>query len=103
MLMPDVNILVYAHRQESPGHRRYAAWVVDCATLREAGWHPAYENTQALEVLLAGRVGHHAVAGRRITRKEATITAAGAAAGAGAVVGTAAFVRIARRRRKGGT
>ena len=78
-------------------------WVVDCATLREAGWHPAYENTQALEVLLAGRVGHHAVAGRRITRKEATITAAGAAAGAGAVIGTAAIVRIARRRRKGGT
>ncbi|MGA2589183.1 MAG: type II toxin-antitoxin system VapC family toxin [Bryobacteraceae bacterium] len=32
MLMPDVNILVYAHRQESPGHRRYAAWVVECAT-----------------------------------------------------------------------
>ena len=78
-------------------------WVVDCATLREAGWHPAYENTQALEVLLAERVGHHAVAGRRITRKEATITAAGAAAGAGAVIGTAAIVRIARRRRKGGT
>ena len=32
MLMPDVNILAYAHRQESPGHRRYAAWLVECAT-----------------------------------------------------------------------
>lgn len=33
--MPDVNILVYlvyAHRQESPGHKRYAKWLVDRAT-----------------------------------------------------------------------
>jgi len=35
MLMPDVNILVYAHRQESPGHKRYAAWLVDRATASE--------------------------------------------------------------------
>jgi hypothetical protein len=27
MQMPDVNILVYAHREESPGHQRYAAWL----------------------------------------------------------------------------
>ena len=27
MQMPDVNILVYAHREESPGHVRYAAWL----------------------------------------------------------------------------
>jgi len=32
MWMPDVNILVYAHRQESPGHKRYADWLVGCAT-----------------------------------------------------------------------
>ena len=78
-------------------------WVVDCATLRAAGWQPKHDNAQALQVLLESRGGRHAVAGRRITRKEATITAAGAAAGAGAVIGTAAIVRIARRRRKGGT
>ena len=78
-------------------------WVVDCATLRAAGWQAKHDNAQALQVLLEGRGGRHAVAGRRITRKEATITAAGAAAGAGAVIGTAAIVRIARRRRKGGT
>ena len=78
-------------------------WVVDCATLRAADWRPKSDNTQALELLLAGRVGRHALAGRRITRKEATITAAGAAAGAGAVIGTAAIVRIARRRRKSGS
>lgn len=77
-------------------------WVVDCATLRQAGWQPDYGNTEVLETLLAGRDGRHAVAGRRITRKEATITAAGAAAGAGAVVGAAAIYRAARRRRKGG-
>lgn len=32
MLMPDVNILVYAHREESQEHARYAAWVTDLAT-----------------------------------------------------------------------
>jgi nucleoside-diphosphate-sugar epimerase len=77
-------------------------WVVDCATLRQAGWQPEFGNTEVLEALLAGREGRHAVAGRRITRKEAAITAAGAAAGAGAVVGAAAIYRAARRR-KGGT
>jgi nucleoside-diphosphate-sugar epimerase len=78
-------------------------WVVDCATLRRSGWQPKYNNTQALRMLLKYRVGHHAVAGRRITRKEATITAAGAAGAAGAVIGTAAIVRMARRRRRVGS
>lgn len=27
MLAPDVNVLVYAHRAESPDHPRYAEWV----------------------------------------------------------------------------
>lgn len=27
MLLPDVNVLVYAHRMESPEHERYAAWL----------------------------------------------------------------------------
>jgi nucleoside-diphosphate-sugar epimerase len=73
-------------------------WVVDCKTLREAGWKPGYDNATALEVLLAQRAGHHAVAGRRLAKKEATITAAGATV---AVIGTAAIVRQVRRRRKG--
>ncbi len=30
--MPDVNVLVYAHREESPEHARYAAWVTGMAT-----------------------------------------------------------------------
>jgi len=29
--MPDVNVLVYAHREESPEHKRYADWLTDCA------------------------------------------------------------------------
>ena len=32
MRMPDVNILVYAHREESPDHKRYAAWLRQLAT-----------------------------------------------------------------------
>ncbi len=31
MQMPDVNILVYAHREETPGHDRYAAWLTALA------------------------------------------------------------------------
>jgi len=76
-------------------------WVVDCAALREAGWRPAFGNEAVLRVLLDQRQGRHAVAGRRIARKEATITAAGAAGATVAVIGTAAIVRRARRRHKG--
>jgi nucleoside-diphosphate-sugar epimerase len=72
-------------------------WVVDCAVLRDAGWRPEFGNADALGVLLGQREGRHAVAGRRIARKEATITVAGATV---AAIGTAAIVRRARRRRR---
>jgi nucleoside-diphosphate-sugar epimerase len=72
-------------------------WVVDCQALRTAGWRPTYDNAAAVAVLLDQRAGHHAVAGRRLGRKDATITAA---AGTVAVIGTAAIVRNARRRRR---
>ena len=72
-------------------------WVVDCAALRAAGWRPRFDNAEALRILLDQRRGRHAVAGRRIARKEATITAAGATV---AVIGTAAIVRRARRRHR---
>jgi nucleoside-diphosphate-sugar epimerase len=72
-------------------------WVTDCAALRTAGWRPQFTNAEALRALLDQRKGHHAVAGRRIARKEATITAAGATV---AVIGTAAIVRRARRHRR---
>jgi nucleoside-diphosphate-sugar epimerase len=72
-------------------------WVTDCAALRAAGWRPRFDNAEALRALLDQRKGRHAVAGRRIARKEATITAA---AGTVAVIGTAAVVRRARRRHR---
>jgi nucleoside-diphosphate-sugar epimerase len=74
-------------------------WVTDCAALRAAGWRPRYTNAEALRILLDERKGRHAVAGRRIARKEATITATAAGATV-AVIGTAAIVRRARRRHR---
>jgi toxin-antitoxin system PIN domain toxin len=32
MQMPDVNVLVYAHRADSPKHARYAKWLTELAT-----------------------------------------------------------------------
>jgi len=72
-------------------------WVVDCRILRDAGWRPEFDNATAFGVLLEQRAGRRAVAGRRLDRKDATITAAGATV---AVIGTAAIVRRARRRRR---
>ncbi len=73
-------------------------WVVDCAKLREAGWRPGYDNETALKALLQESAGRHAVVGRRVGGKEATMaTAAGATV---AVIGAAAAVRRARRRRR---
>ncbi len=74
-------------------------WVVDCQALRQAGWQPAVTNTEALGALLEKRAGHHAVAGRRLAKKDATITAAGATV---AVIGTAAIVRQVRKHRRDG-
>lgn len=72
-------------------------WVVDCAALRAAGWRPSVTNAEALKVLLEERAGHHALAGRRLAKKDATITAACATV---AVIGTAAIVRQVRKRRR---
>jgi nucleoside-diphosphate-sugar epimerase len=72
-------------------------WVVDCQALRAAGWRPAHDNAAVLAELMEARAAHRATA-RRLTGKEATITAAGATV---AVIGTAAIVRAARRRKRG--
>ncbi|WP_307848769.1 NAD-dependent epimerase/dehydratase family protein [Microbispora oryzae] len=72
-------------------------WAVDCAQLREAGWKAAWTNEAALGELLELVEGRHAVVGRRLSGKDATITAAGATV---AVIGTAAIVRAARRKRR---
>jgi len=73
--------------------------VVDCATLRNAGWRPAYDNVAALRALLESRSGTPALVGRNLGRKEVTITAAGAA-GAVAAIGTAVAAHHLRKRRK---
>jgi nucleoside-diphosphate-sugar epimerase len=76
-------------------------WVVDCATLREAGWKSSFDNEAALAVLLEQRGAHRATAGRRIGRKDAAVAAGATAGTAVAVIGTAAIVREVRRRRRG--
>ncbi|WP_020575840.1 NAD-dependent epimerase/dehydratase family protein [Actinopolymorpha alba] len=77
-------------------------WVVSSAKLTAAGWRPTYDNATACEVLATEVAGRHAAFGRRIGRREtATLGAAGATV---ALLGTAAVVRRARRRRtRGGT
>ena len=70
-------------------------WVVDCARLRAAGWTPTRTNAEAVAEHLAER-GERG-RGVRIDARGAT-AAAGAAV---AIVGTAALVRRARRRRSG--
>ena len=37
--VPDVNVLIYAHRAESPEHDAYARWLTDLVTADEPfGW-----------------------------------------------------------------
>ena len=87
-------------------------WVVDCGRLRAAGWSPRYANAEAVadhlraaESAEAGRV--QAGTGRKPEEKSerrlgSPAVVGGAAAGAAvALVGTAALVRRARRRRSG--
>ncbi|MGA5700921.1 SDR family oxidoreductase [Peterkaempfera bronchialis] len=74
-------------------------WVVSGSRLHEAGWRPAHSNEEVLAELLAQVQGNHAVAGRRLGGKDAATTL-GAAGATVALVGTAALVRRARRRRR---
>ncbi|MET8542832.1 NAD-dependent epimerase/dehydratase family protein [Kitasatospora sp. NPDC004799] len=74
-------------------------WVVSGSRLHEAGWRPAHTNEQVLAELLEQVSGKHAVAGRRLGGKEAA-TSLGAAGATVALVGTAALVRRARKRRR---
>jgi len=80
-----------------PSDLAYAVypWAVSSATLAAAGWQPAYDNATCLVALIESIKGHHAMAARRLDRKDAAL---GAASAAVALVGTAAILR--RRRRK---
>lgn len=73
-------------------------WVVSGSRLHDAGWRPRWTNEEVLAALLEEVAGRHTVAGRRLGRTEAA-TAAGAAGATVALIGTAALVRRARKRR----
>ncbi|MEV0926437.1 SDR family oxidoreductase [Streptomyces spongiicola] len=73
-------------------------WVVSVGRLHDAGWRPRWTNEEVLGALLEEVQGRHTVAGRRLGRKDAT-AAAGAAGATVALLGTAALVRRARKRR----
>ncbi|MFI0859741.1 SDR family oxidoreductase [Streptomyces smyrnaeus] len=73
-------------------------WVVSGSRLHDAGWRPRWTNEEVLAALLEEVSGRHTVAGRRLGRTEAA-TAAGAAGATVALLGTAALVRRARKRR----
>lgn len=36
MVLPDVNVLVYAHRRDAPDHKRYRTWLEDAVNGDEA-------------------------------------------------------------------
>ncbi len=72
-------------------------WIVDSSRLHAAGWRPAHDHASGLDAQLALSAAHTAVAGRRVGREDATRAAAGATV---ALLGTAAVVRRARRRRR---
>lgn len=72
-------------------------WVVSGSRLHEAGWRPRWTNEEVLGELLEEVAGRNSVAGRRLGRKDATTL--GAAGATVALVGTAALVRRARKRR----
>ncbi|WP_333771025.1 SDR family oxidoreductase [Streptomyces sp. IBSBF 2435] len=72
-------------------------WVVSGSRLHEAGWRPQWTNEEVLAELLEEVAGRNSLAGRRLGRKDATTL--GAAGATVALVGTAALVRRARKRR----
>jgi nucleoside-diphosphate-sugar epimerase len=72
-------------------------WVVSGSKLYEAGWRPKWTNEEVLAELLEEVEGRNSVAGRRLGRKDATTL--GAAGATVALVGAAAVVRRARKRR----
>lgn len=72
-------------------------WVVSGSRLHDAGWRPRWTNEEVLAELLKEVAGRNSVAGRRLGRKDATTL--GAAGATVALVGTAALVRRARKRR----
>ena len=79
-------------------------WVVSCDRLLAAGWRPAYGNAEAVAAHLGDlpdKVDKAEKAERSRSGRGATVVGGAAAGAAVALVGTAALVRRARRRRSG--
>jgi nucleoside-diphosphate-sugar epimerase len=74
-------------------------WAVSTEKLKATGWQPEFSNAEVFQSLLVEIAGHHAALARRIGKKDAATTL-GAAGATVALVGTAALVRRARKKRR---
>ena len=75
-------------------------WAVAADRLEKSGFTPRHSNEEAFQALLDEVAGHHAALARRIGKKDAAASL-GAAGATVALVGTAALVRRARKKRRG--
>lgn len=75
-------------------------WAVSAEKLTATGFTPEYSNEEAFQALLDEVAGHHAALARRLGKKDAAASL-GAAGATVALVGTAALVRRARKKRRG--
>ncbi|MBR7830402.1 NAD-dependent epimerase/dehydratase family protein [Actinospica sp. MGRD01-02] len=74
-------------------------WAVSAERLEAAGYVPKFGNEEAFQALLDEVAGHHAALARRLGKKDAAASL-GAAGATVALVGTAALVRRARKKRR---
>ena len=74
-------------------------WAVSAERIKATGWRPVHSNVEAFEALLNEIAGHHAALARRLGKKDAAASL-GAAGATVALVGTAALVRRARKKRR---
>jgi nucleoside-diphosphate-sugar epimerase len=74
-------------------------WAVSADRLADTGFEPEYSNEEAFQALLDEVAGHHAALARRLGKKDAAASL-GAAGATVALVGTAALVRRARKKRR---
>jgi nucleoside-diphosphate-sugar epimerase len=74
-------------------------WAVTSERLEAAGYAAEYANEEAFQALLDEVAGHHAALARRLGKKDAAASL-GAAGATVALVGTAALVRRARKKRR---
>ena len=74
-------------------------WAVSAERLEAAGYAAKFGNEEAFQTLLDEVAGHHAALARRLGKKDAAASL-GAAGATVALVGTAALVRRARKKRR---